>query len=105
MHRSHTTMIALFVCIFMFCAPAGLAQDKNDYLDRVGVPNFAVMEPVELGSINLANGGLHLEIPVASLAQRGPQPFTIKLIYDSQLWGHSSPQQWFPNAMIGSMGG
>jgi RHS repeat-associated protein len=77
----------------------------NDYLDRVGIPDWSVNEPVEMGAINLANGNLHLEIPMASLAQRGEKPFGVKLVYDSTIWGHSWPTVWYPNAMIGSLGG
>jgi RHS repeat-associated protein len=36
--------------------------------------------------INLANGNLHLEFPIASVPQRGRLPYEAKLVYDSRVW-------------------
>src|ERR1044071_257869 len=95
----------LSLTIFNWLLAGAQNGAENDYLDRVGIPDFTVADPVESGFINLANGGLHLEIPMGQLAQRGKTPFSIKLVYDSQVWGHSWPTVWYPNAMIGSMSG
>src|SRR5437764_1030259 len=73
----------LSLTIFNWLLAGAQNGAQNDYLDRVGIPDFTVADPVESGFINLANGGLHLEIPMAQLAQRGKAPFSIKLVYDS----------------------
>src|SRR5438270_473635 len=105
--RSLSRVVLLLMVFGCFCPfqCIGQASPTNDYLDLVGIPDWSVNEPVEMGAINLANGNLHLEIPMASLAQRGEKPFGVKLVYDSNVWGHTDPTVWFPNAMIGSLGG
>lgn len=66
------------------------------------------MEPVELGFVNVANGILHLEIPLASFPQRAGAPLTYKLVYDSRLWYHYVPvsgQTWAINSWATPLGG
>jgi len=69
----------------------------QDYLQAVGTPVFTSAEPVELGSVNAANGNLHLEIPIASFPQRGLKPLTYKFVYDSRIWVQSGGSGWYPN--------
>lgn len=78
------------------------------YLDNAGNPTFTTAYPVEGGFINIANGNLHIEIPVASYPQRGKLGFTGKFVYDSRIWkvvtiGGSS--SWQPTVIPGSQGG
>ena len=42
--------------------------------------------PIENGFINVANGEVHLEIPIATLPQRGSLPLDERLVYDSRIW-------------------
>jgi hypothetical protein len=67
--------------MFLF-ASAGNAQ----YLQDTGSPTFAVTERVPMGYVNVANGDLHIEIPITSIPQRGGQAFVGKIIYDSRIW-------------------
>jgi RHS repeat-associated protein len=79
----------------------------NDYLDRINLPDFGVAQPVEMGFANLANGTLHLDIPFASIPQRGGKSVLVKLTYDSRIYGrlfNPSPF-WYPANVIGSDGG
>jgi len=39
----------------------------QDYSTEIGKPTFTSAETIELGYINLANGNLHLEIPLGKL--------------------------------------
>jgi len=64
-----------------------------------GIPTFGTNIPVENGFINITNGNLHLEFPVATMAQRGNLSLNEKLVYDSRIWliGHPNNYYWFPN--------
>jgi RHS repeat-associated protein len=57
-----------------------------DALSDLGVPPFLTALPVESGWIGMANGNLHMEIPLASYRQRGRPPITLSLAYDSTIW-------------------
>src|SRR5260221_11484124 len=84
--------------------PLALAQN---YLQEPGRPTFTSMEPVELGFVNVANGNLHLEIPLASFPQRGTSPLTFSLVYDSRIWYHYVPlvtAVWSVNSWATSLG-
>src|SRR5882762_6690380 len=80
-----------FRLLFVLVLSSGvIAQSSSDYVDRVGLPNFAVVQPVEMGFINVANGNLHLEFPMTNIPQRGGKSMAVKLTYDSQLYGAGS---------------
>ena len=72
----------------------------QDYSQALGAPTFTSAEPVELGFINAGNGNLHMEIPMASFPQRGAQPLTYKLVYDSRIW-YTNGLGWDPNTGSG----
>ena len=75
--------LVVFVCCFT--APALYAQQS--FMDEPGIPAFTTAFPVEHGFINLANGNLHLEFPIASYAQRGnSKALHARLVYDSRFW-------------------
>jgi RHS repeat-associated protein len=59
---------------------------QTSYLQQIGLPPTDATVPVELGSIDLTNGNLHLEVPIASFPQRGGQGFEAKMVYDSRIW-------------------
>lgn len=70
--------------------------DAQDYSLQGGAPPFAATDPVELGFVNLANGNLHIEIPLGSYPQRGGQPFRVSLVYDSRNWWTTCANAWTP---------
>ncbi len=80
---------------------------SSDYLYATGSPNFSVNIPVENGYINVANGNLHLEFPLATFKQRGNLPLDEKLVYDSRIWmiGHYSNYYWWPTNVPNSSDG
>jgi hypothetical protein len=78
----------IMVSLVMATAAASWAQ--SNYLEKLGPPQAGAIVPVELGTINLTNGNLHLEIPLGSFPQRGGDGFTAKLAYDSRIWIHYS---------------
>ncbi len=86
--RSLSSTLAL-LCLFVALQLGPLINFAmaQDYIAQTGDPKFAVEAPVELGFVNLANGNLHLEIPLGSFPQRGGQPFAASLVYDSRIWG------------------
>ena len=71
---------------FLLFGPIAKSQEPWDYLQATNTPDFSVSVPVELGFINLANGNLHLEIPLASPNQRGVLRYNAKFVYDSRNW-------------------
>jgi RHS repeat-associated protein len=91
-------VIAFFFLAFIFSVLTARAQ--TPYLLQPGAPTFTVAIPFELGYVNLANGVVHAEIPLASLPQRGGRGFTFKLIYDSNIWhivNNGSSLVWQPD--------
>jgi len=60
---------------------------QQSFLDEPGIPAFTTAFPIEHGFINLSNGNLHLEIPIASYPQRGDlKALHARLVYDSRIW-------------------
>lgn len=93
----HRSAFILFIVLAYLLGPhaADLRGQSDNPLETIGVPPFSAMLPVENGSINAANGNLHLEIPLASVPQRGGPPLKVSLTYDSSIWNFSqccSPQ-------------
>lgn len=62
------------------------AYAQNDYIYGTGNPKWGVDIPIEDGFINVANGNVHIEIPIASEPQRGNMLYTESLVYDSRIW-------------------
>jgi len=81
-------LLLIVVCLF---GPytANLRGQSDNPLETIGVPTFSSMLPVENGSINAANGNLHLEFPLATVPQRGGPPLKVSLTYDSSIWNFS----------------
>ncbi|HJX84239.1 MAG TPA: hypothetical protein VJ723_07850, partial [Candidatus Angelobacter sp.] len=100
--------MSVFVLVLV-AVPNGLAQTApNDYIDRIGLPNFAVPHPVEMGFVNLPNGNLHLDFPMGpSIIQRGGKSISLKLTYDSRIYslGWISGFGLYPYNVVGSDGG
>src|SRR5439155_1501957 len=86
----------LAVSFLWWLGPGAAACEAQDYLLQPGAPPFTTESPVELGYVNLANGNLHLEIPLASFPQRGGRQFTASLVYDSRLWWTTCANSWTP---------
>lgn len=77
-------LFSLLILSFVVLNLPSLAQ--TSYLQQIGPPPTDATVPVELGSIDLTNGNLHLEVPIASFPQRGGQGFEAKMVYDSRIW-------------------
>lgn len=72
-------------------------------LDSIGIPKASPTFPIEHGVINLANGNVHLEIPLENYTQRGDIKLPATLVYDSTMWKNTDPcgsscPQWQPTA-------
>ncbi|PYY23948.1 MAG: hypothetical protein DMG62_05735 [Acidobacteria bacterium] len=88
--------LLLSLGILLLGAKSTLAQD---YVNGTGAPTFTTSLPVELGFVNVSNGNLHLEIPIASPPQRGNIVLGEKLVYDSRMWmpvDNGTSQVWQP---------
>src|SRR5207248_5875610 len=92
-------VVILFCTILISLMPK--RAEAQDYIYSIGLPPFTTALPVESGFINLSNGNLHIEIPLASQTQRGTLSLNERLVYDSRVWtigfnastGHN---QWYP---------
>jgi RHS repeat-associated protein len=80
MYRRVACLLLVLICA------AGLNCEAQDYSLQTGSPTFSVNQPVPYGFVNLANGNVHVEIPLASAPQRGRLAFAAKLVYDSRIW-------------------
>src|SRR5882672_3935072 len=90
---------------------AGLLGTNNAlaqaYLTAISGPAFSAPAPVEKGFVNLANGNLHIEIPLAAAPQRGKRGFAASLVYDSRIWQAITypSRSWQPTNIPSSQGG
>lgn len=93
----------LFAVVLMLLLFATPSCGQQSFMDEPGIPAFTTSFPVEHGFINLANGNLHIEIPIASYPQRGNiSALHARLVYDSRFWTvRTDPvtlaQSWVPN--------
>jgi len=80
----------------MLCALSAIsrAQDASSYLFQTGQPSFGAVDKFPGGTVDISNGNLHIEIPLAGSPQRGSLPLNLKLVYDSRLiWAVASSSQ------------
>jgi RHS repeat-associated protein len=94
------TISVVMICMMCMLVKPAEAQ----YTTAAGTPTFTTALPVEMGFTNVANGNLHIEIPLASFPQRGSLTYNARLVYDSLIWTISS-NQWSPTNIPNSMGG
>ena len=99
--------LILYVCILVTLCRSYGQSASSDYVYATGSPNFSVNIPVQNGFINVANGNLHLEFPLAGSKQRGNLTLDEKLVYDSRIWmiGHYSNYYWWPTNVPNSSDG
>jgi len=95
MNRTARVFRLLAFCLFT----VSIIARAQDYLSATGNPTFSVNIPIENGFINLANGNLHMEFPLATHQQRGALSLNERIVYDSRIWmiGHYSNSYWWPN--------
>jgi RHS repeat-associated protein len=85
----------------------GRARSQN-YVYATGTPTFNTQIPIENGFINVNNGEIHIEIPLATQAQRGSLQLAERLVYDSRIWQivpSGGSYSWQPTNVPNSMGG
>ncbi len=70
----------------LLVAFANLTAVAQNYLYATGNPVWGINLPIENGFINVANGNVHIEIPIGNQPQRGSLPLTESVIYDSRIW-------------------
>ena len=97
--------ISLLLCLlplvsFLFSSSLH-AQVSQSYLNDTGSPPYGVLIPVENGYIDVSNGNLHLEFPLATYPQRGALQLDERLVYDSRIWmftpyGSNGSYHWWP---------
>ncbi|MGH9585787.1 MAG: RHS repeat domain-containing protein [Acidobacteriaceae bacterium] len=99
------------LAVVCLCVTLGLLSKSylhaQDYLYQIGSPTFSTQIPIENGFINVNNGDIHIEIPLATQKQRGRLQLDEKLVYDSRIWKiiDNSGYSWQPTNVPNSMGG
>jgi len=102
--RSLPLSLLPLLCVSLLLSPTafGQASTPTDYSLQGGFPTFGTNETFPLGSINLANGNVHVEIGIRNIPQRGKLSAAQKLTYDSKGWniianGINGPFYWQPS--------
>ena len=95
------TRLSSFALVLLACVAAALGQTSQGYLNDLGNTPYGINIPVENGFINISNGNLHLEFPIASPPQRGALGLNERLVYDSRVWmflpfGSNGSYHWWP---------
>jgi len=70
----------------LLVAFANLPAVAQNYLYGTGNPVWGINIPIENGFINVANGNVHMEIPIGNQPQRGSLPLNETVVYDSRIW-------------------
>src|SRR5882672_10002968 len=102
--KSRKLFLTTILVILVLAIPS---FGQQSFMDEPGIPAFTASFPVEHGFINIPNGALHLEIPIASYPQRGSKlQYHARLVYDSRFWTfdpnpEDSPSGWQPNGVSG----
>src|SRR5579885_747130 len=95
----------------LFCLVVSAIYIKQlyaqNYVYAIGNPTFSTQIPIENGFINVNNGEIHIEIPLATHPQRGRLQLDERLVYDSRIWKivNNSGYSWQPTNVPNSMGG
>lgn len=107
--RTVRLLSALRILGIASCIASSLALNAQTNISAIGNPNESARFPIENGFINLGNGNVHLEIPIAAYPQRGDLSVGAKFVYDSSIWQVvNSPDyhnpEWYPAFAAGTYG-
>lgn len=91
--KRHRFVFFFVALALMVCGGANqlAGQTTPDSIER---PQPGSSLPIEHGAINMANGNVHLEIPLTSSPQRGDIAVGATLVYDSKIWDIVDPCGW-----------
>lgn len=98
----------LLASVVLLCSFYPALGQSNNYIYATGVPSFSSTLPIDHGIVNVNNGDIHLEIPLATHTQRGSLALEEKLVYDSRIWKivqSGSGYSWQPSNVPNSWGG
>jgi len=90
MNRHTFCAIASVISSLFLLTVSARTAKAQDYLLQTGTPPFTTPDAVPLGFVNVANGQIHLEIPITSALQRGRLGFSARMVYDSRIWEPSA---------------
>jgi hypothetical protein len=108
----------LLTSLFLVCSWLAVPQQSpastlvnpypSSYLDANGLQVWGINLPIDHGYINVANGDVHLELPLGNHPQRGGVNVNESIVYDSRFW-HIVPSgsgyQWQPAGWPGQFNG
>jgi RHS repeat-associated protein len=107
MRRSFKVMLHVVAAAIVILINQGVSYAQANGA-AYGTNPWTVPLPVQNGYVDAANGNLHIEIPIASIPQRGHIPFVASLVYDSHIWGVATVNNsttWQPTGVPNSWGG
>jgi YD repeat-containing protein len=96
------------VCLcFALILIAPCALQAQNYVYAIGNQPFSTQIPIENGFINVNNGDIYIEIPLAQHPQRGNLKLNERLVYDSRIWKiiSNGGYSWQPTNVPNSTGG
>ena len=85
---SRRLVFVLLGVVAILAVPSRTAAQSYYY--SFGKYPWSVPLPVAGGYMDATNGNLHIEIPVASIPERGHVPFVAAFTYDSHIWQKGS---------------
>jgi RHS repeat-associated protein len=91
----------LFLSIVVLTCPR--QSRAQSYVYEYGSYPWTTPMSVPGGYVDAGNGNLHIEIPIASIPERGRVPFVAKLVYDSHIWQQvtsGSSSSWKPTNVL-----
>ena len=100
MKRVPLELLMICLGVALWTAPVR----AQSYAYEFGSNPWSVPVSVPGGYVDAANGNLHIEIPIASMPERGSIPFVAKLVYDSHIWAPGT-SSWLPTNVPGSWSG
>jgi RHS repeat-associated protein len=108
----------LLTSLFLVCSWLAVPQQStastpvnpypSSYLDANGLQVWGINLPIDHGYINVANGDVHLEIPLGTHTQRGAVTVNESIVYDSRFWHivpSGSSYKWQPAGWPGQFNG
>jgi YD repeat-containing protein len=95
-------ILLLTVTFVFFNVVLSSASAQTPYYESTGFPEFSRNVAIPLGSFNVDNGNLNIQIPLYTFNERGGKAESYRLVYNSTYWGTIDvPEQWIPYNNVG----
>lgn len=97
------------ISLLLFWVAFGVPVSAQNYVYDTGNLPFTTRIPIDNGYIDVNNGEVHLEFPLATQTERGRIPLHESIEYDSRIWKIANNSgfyyYWTPTNIANSYGG